>query len=191
MRQSTAYIRASGIDYTYRFCGVTAIEYSFALAVDADTSRGGDIINGARRQPNRIRLSVVETDAASQPGWSAGTLSAMDSIRRNRVLCTVRTSMGTWSRMLLSEITATQDEANQYGWTGDLVFTQYIPESEQYDTSGNRSAGGSAASRKTSDNSSTRKNTGTKAAAATVSSAAGLATVLSRAGVTGGTLYKT
>ena len=55
MRQSTAYIRASGIDYTYRFCGVTAIEYSFALAIDADTSRGGDIINGARRQPNRIR----------------------------------------------------------------------------------------------------------------------------------------
>ena len=69
MPQSTAYIIASGIDYTYRFCGVTEIEYNFALNIDADTSQGGDIINGARRLPNQIRLSVVETDVASQPGW--------------------------------------------------------------------------------------------------------------------------
>ena len=62
MSKSTAYIIASGIDYTYRFCGVTEIEYNFALNIDADTSQGGDIINGARRLPNQIRLSVVETD---------------------------------------------------------------------------------------------------------------------------------
>ena len=71
MSKSTAYIIASGIDYTYRFCGVTEIEYNFALNIDADTSQGGDIINGARRLPNQIRLSVVETDVSSQPGWSA------------------------------------------------------------------------------------------------------------------------
>ena len=71
MPQSTAYIIASGIDYTYRFCGVTEIEYNFALNIDADTSQGGDIINGARRLPNQIRLSVVETDVASQLGWAA------------------------------------------------------------------------------------------------------------------------
>ena len=138
MAQSTAYIVASGIDYTYRFCGVTEIEYNFALNIDADTSQGGDIINGARRLPNQIRLSVVETDVASQPGWAASMLAALDSIRRNRVLCRVVTSMGSWENMLLSEITATQDEANQYGWAGDIVFMQYIPRSEQYytDTSG-------------------------------------------------------
>ena len=201
MSKSTAYIIATGIDYTYRFCGVTEIEYNFALNIDADTSQGGDIINGARRLPNQIRLSVVETDVSSQPGWSASMLSALDSIRRNRVLCRVVTSMGSWENMLLSEITATQDESNQYGWAGDLVFMQYIPRSEQYytDTSGGggASTGSSTTStRKTNNNSSTKKNTGTKAAASTVSSAAAsavsgaLATVLGRAGITSGTLYK-
>ena len=200
MPKSTAYFTAQGINYTYRFCGVTEIEYNFALNIDADTSQGGDIINGARRLPNQIRLSVVETDVSSQPGWSASMLSALDSIRRNRVLCRVVTSMGSWENMLLSEITATQDESNQYGWAGDIVFMQYIPRSEQYytDTSGGGGSGGgssAASTRKTNNNSSTRKNTGTKAAvnmvgntAAAVSSA--LASVLGRAGITGGTLYK-
>jgi hypothetical protein len=175
---------------------VTEIEYNFALNIDADTSQGGDIINGARRLPNQIRLSVVETDVASQSGWSASMLAALDSIRRNRVLCRVVTSMGSWENMLLSEITATQDEENQYGWAGDVVFMQYIPRSEQYysDTSGGGGGyggGGSTATstRKTENNSSTKKNTGTKAAASTVSSAAAsafsgaLATVLGRAGI--------
>ena len=72
MSKSTAYIIAEGIDYVYRFCGVTEIEYNFALNIDADTSQGGDIINGARRLPNQIRLSVVETDVASQSGRLVG-----------------------------------------------------------------------------------------------------------------------
>ena len=127
--KSTAYIIAEGIDYTYRFCGVTEIEYNFALNIDADTSQGGDIINGARRLPNQIRLSVVETDVSSQPGWSASMHSALDSIRRNRVLCRVVTSMGSWENMLLSEITATQDETNQYGWAGGYcVHAVYSPQ---------------------------------------------------------------
>ena len=198
MPKSTAYFTAEGINYTYRFCGVTEIEYNFALNIDADTSQGGDIINEARRLPNQIRLSVVETDVAAQPGRAASMLSALDSIRRNRVLCRLTTNMGSWDKMFISEITATQDEANQYGWAGDIVFMQYIPKSEQYYSGSSSGAAVSSASstRKTSNNSSTKKNTGTKAAAATVSSAAAfavsgaLATVLSRAGITGGTLYK-
>jgi hypothetical protein len=95
--------------------------------------------------------------------------------------------------MLLSEITATQDEENQYGWAGDLVFMQYIPRSEQYytDTSGGggASSGSSTTStRKTNNNSSTKKNTGTKAAV-TSATAGALASILGRAGITGGTLY--
>ena len=198
MPKSTAYFTAEGINYTYRFCGVTEIEYNFALNIDADTSQGGDIINEARRLPNQIRLSVVETDVAAQPGWAASMLSALDSIRRNRVLCRLTTDMGSWDKMFISEITATQDEVNQYGWAGDIVFMQYIPKSEQYynGSSSGMAVSSTASTRKTSNNSSTKKNTGTKAAAATVSSAAAtavsgaLATVLSRAGITGGTLYK-
>ena len=185
MPKSTAYFTAEGINYTYRFCGVTEIEYNFALNIDADLSQGGDIINEARRLPNQIRLSVVETDAASSSGHSASMLSALDSIRRNRVLCRLTTDMGSWDRMFISEITATQDEMNQYGWAGDIVFMQYIPKSEQYYSS---SSSGSAVSstsstRKTSNNSSTKKNTGTKAAV--TSAAAGVTAVLSRAGISG------
>jgi hypothetical protein len=186
MPKSTAYFTAEGINYTYHFCGVTEIEYNFALNIDADTSQGGDIINEARRLPNQIRLSVVETDVEASPGWAASMLSALDSIRRNRVLCRLTTDMGSWDRMFIAEITATQDEMNQYGWAGDIVFMQYIPKSEQYYSG---SASGTAVSsttstRKTQNNSSTKKNTGTKAAV--TSATAGVTAVLSRAGITTG-----
>ena len=189
MPRSTAYFTAEGINYEYRFAGVTEIEYNFALNVDADLSQGGDIINEARRLPNQIRLSVVETDADAFIGWSASLLSALDSIRRNRVLCTLTTDMGSWSRMFISEITATQDEINQYGWAGDIVFTQYIPRSEQY-YSGSEAATSTlgtststtTSTRKTSNNSSTKKNTGTKAAA-TSATAGAVAAITSIAGV--------
>ena len=187
MPQSTAYFTAEGINYTYRFTGVVEVEYNFALNVDADLSQGGDIINEARRLPNQIRLSVVETDAASQRGWSASMLSALDSIRRNRVLCTLTTDMGSWSRMFISEITATQDEVNQYGWAGDVVFTQYIPKDEQYYSGTNTNASSystTTSTRATTNNSATKKNTGTKAAAkgataGAVTAALGIAGALS------------
>ena len=51
--------------------------------------------------------------------------------------------------MLLTEITATQDEENQYGWSGELVFMEYIPEKD-----------GKSENVKTNNNSSVRKNTG-------------------------------
>ena len=194
MPKSTAYFTAEGINYTYRFCWVTEIEYNFALNIDADTSQGGDIINEARRLPNQIRLSVVETDVEASPGWAASMLSALDSIRRNRVLCRLTTDMGSWDKMFISEITATQDEINQYGWAGDVVFTQYIPRSEQYYSGSEaaKSTAGTASStttstRKTTNNSSTKKNTGTKAAA-TSATAGAVAAVVNLAGAGGGAL---
>ena len=187
MPKSTAYFTAEGINYTYRFCGVTEIEYNFALNIDADTSQGGDIINEARRLPNQIRLSVVETDVEASPGWAASMLSALDSIRRNRVLCRLTTDMGSWDRMFIAEITATQDEMNQYGWAGDIVFMQYIPKSEQYysGSSSGSPVSSTTSTRKTSNNSSTKKNTGTKAAT-TSATASAVSAILGRAGITGG-----
>ena len=181
--ESTAYVVAARYGHVYHFAGVVSVEYNFALNIDADISQGGDIINGARKLPNQITLSVVETDVNRSPGWSRGMLEAMDALRRNRELCRVVTSMGTWDDMLLSEITATQDEVNQFGWSGDLVFMQYVPRS-----GGSISSGSSTTStRKTQNNSSTKKNTGTKAAATVVSAATGgLASLLSRAGITSG-----
>ena len=122
-------------------------EHNLSLGIDSTFSQGTDIVNGARRQPDRVTLTVVETDAEHTPGWSARMLEAMNDLRKGRTLCRVSTSMGNYDRMLLSEIIARQDGENQYGWSGSLVFTEYI-----------RSSGSSGS--KEADNSSTRSHTG-------------------------------
>ncbi len=150
-RKSSAYVRcqSGGKTRIYYFTGVTSIEHNLSLNLEKDSSQGSDIINGARNKPNQVSLSVVETDAEHSAGWSAKMLGDMVSLKENRSLCTVVTSMATYKQMLLTEINATQDEENQYGWSGTLVFTEYIPV-----TGGNSSSG------KSKNNSSTRKNTG-------------------------------
>ncbi len=150
-RNSSAYIRciAGGKTYTYHFTGVTSIEHSLSLNLEKESAQGSDIVNGARNKPNQITLSVIETDAEHTSGWAARMLECMDALKKNRYLCTVVTSMATYKKMLLTEISATQDEENQYGWSGELVFTEYVSVMD-----------GNASSGKSKNNSSTRKNTG-------------------------------
>ena len=152
MSMSSAYIACtvSGKKKTWRFTGVTAIEHSLSLNLESTSSQGKDIVNGARNQPDKVTLSVVETDTEHKAGWASGMLEDLSSLKKNRTLCTVVTSMGTYKKMLLTEISAKQDEENQFGWTGSLSFVEYVPASET-----------KASSVKTSNNSSSRKNTGT------------------------------
>lgn len=147
-KASTAYVTCavSGKTYTWHFTGVTSIEHNLALNLDNDAAQGEDIVNGARNLSDQVALQVVETDTEHMPGWSSAMLAAMRSLKRNRTLCKVATSMAAYENMLLSEITATQDGENQNGWSGELVFMEYIPAGE-----GNG---------KTDNNSSTRRNTG-------------------------------
>ena len=154
---STAYITCTigGKTYTYHFTGVTAIEHNLALNLDTDSSQGTDIINGARNLANQVTLSVVETDTEHPAGWAARMLEAMTALKKGRHLCRVVTSMATYDRMLLTEINATQDGENQYGWSGSLAFMEYIPVTE-----------GNAQDTKTNNNSSVRKNTGSTGSAA-------------------------
>lgn len=149
-KASTAYVTCtvSGKTYTYHFTGVTSIEHNLALNLDNEAAQGEDIVNGAKNLSDQVALHVVETDTEHIPGWSSAMLAAMRSLKKNRVLCKVITSMATYDKMLLSEITATQDDENQDGWSGELVFMEYIPVKEGSDTS------------KTNNNSSTRRNTG-------------------------------
>ena len=153
---SAAYVACSigGKTYTYHFTGVTAIEHSLALNLDSRASQGTDIVNGARNLAGRVTLSVVETDTEHPAGWAARMLEAMAAIKKSRYLCQVVTSMATYDRMLLTEINATQDEENQYGWSGTLTFMEYIPVTEE-----------NAKSVKTNNNSSVRKNTGSTGSA--------------------------
>ena len=152
---STAYVTCAvgGNTYTYHFTGVTSIEHNLALNLDNKASQGTDIVNGARNLSNQVTLSVVETDVEHSPGWAARMLEAMASLKKNRILCRVVTSMATYDQMLLTEITATQDEDNQFGWTGTLTFMEYIPVTEA-----------NAEEVKTNSNSSVRTNTGSGSA---------------------------
>ena len=148
---SSAYITCmvSGKTYTWHFTGVTGIEHNLALNLDNTSSQGMDIVNGARNLPDQVTLSVLETDAEHPAGWAARMLEAMASLKKQRILCRVVTSMGSYDNMLLTEITATQDEENQYGWSGELAFIEYIPVTEE-----------NAQTVKENNNSSVRKNTG-------------------------------
>ncbi len=147
---STAYVTCtvSGKTYTWHFTGVTSIEHNLALNLDNEAAQGEDIVNGAKNLSDQVALQVIETDTEHSPGWASTMLAAMRSLKKGRHLCKVITSMATYDKMLLSEITATQDEENQDGWSGELVFMEYIPVS-----SGN-------SNNKTNNNSSTRRNTG-------------------------------
>ena len=152
---SAAYVtaRVNGASCAWHFTGVTSIEHSLSLSLGSTASGETEVINGARNQPDRVTLTVLETDAEHMPGWSAHMLAAMASLKSRRVLCSVVTSMGTYSNMLLTEITATQDEENQCGWSGSLAFMEYVPVTEE-----------NAEAVKANSNSSVRKNTGSGSA---------------------------
>ena len=50
--------------YTYTFTGVLSVkhEYSLKLQTDSSSASGDDYINGARNQPDKVILSVLETE---------------------------------------------------------------------------------------------------------------------------------
>ena len=171
-KSSTAYVTCivAGKTYTYHFTGVTAIEHNLALNLNNEASEGSDIVNGSRNLANQVTLSVMETDAEHTAGWAARMLECMVALKKKRVLCKVVTSMATYKDMLLTEITATQDEENQFGWSGTLAFMEYIPVTEE-----------NAESVKTNDNSSVRKNTGSSGAGKI--SGTPLQQMLARAGI--------
>ena len=171
-KSSSAYVTCTtgGKTYTWHFTGVTAIEHNLALNLNNEASEGTDIVNGARNLANQVTLSVVETDAEQTAGWAARMLEAMASLKKKRVLCRVVTSMATYDRMLLTEINATQDEENQFGWSGSLAFMEYIPVTEE-----------NAEALKTNSNSSVRTNTGSSGAGKI--SGSPLLQLLQRAGV--------
>ena len=152
---SSAFVSCTigGKKYKWHFTGVLSVEHSLSLNLEKDSAQGADIVNGARNLPDRVTLSVVESDAEHSSGWSARMLEAMAALKKNRILCRLATPMGTCKRMLLTEITATRDENTPCGWSGSLAFCEYVPASNA-----------SSSSAKTNNNSSTRKNTGTGSA---------------------------
>ena len=155
--------------YMYSFTGILSVkhEYSLKLQTDSNSASGADYINGARNQPDKVILSVVETDIGHMAGWANRMLQAMESIKRNRILCTLVTSALTYTGMLLSGLSVTEDEKNQFGWQGTLTFTQYKT---------------TAKVKKTKDNSSAATHTGSSGQIQSVTEDA-LRQMLQRAGI--------
>ncbi|MBR0513065.1 MAG: hypothetical protein IJK06_02300 [Clostridia bacterium] len=152
---SSAYITVKDYNQTYHFTGVLSVTHSLSLKVfeKADATELGSFVNGAKNQPDKVTLSVLETDAAhSAAGWATRMLDVLESVKRNRLLCRVVTQHHTYDDMLLTGISVTQDEEHPDGWAGDLTFTEYIPMAILGET-------------KTDDNASTPTNTGSTAPA--------------------------
>ena len=155
---ASAYIIVKDYNMTYRFTGITAVEHSYTLRLyeTVDITEAASLVNGAKKQPEKVTLSVVESDTNRIPGWSARMLDILESIHARRLLCRVVTTYKTYDNMLLSSVSVTQDETNMAGWAGDLTFSEYIPVKI-------------TSTSKTADNSSTPTNTGSAAPAQTVS----------------------
>ena len=166
---SSVQVRLPSYGYTYSFTGVISVkhEYSLKLQTDSSSASGSDYLNGARNQPDKVILSVVETDIGHMDGWANRMLQAMESIKRNRILCTVVTPALTYTGMLLSGLSVTVDEKNPFGWQGTLTFTQYSP---------------AAPVQKTNDNSSAARHTGSSGQVQSVTGDA-LRQMLERAGI--------
>ena len=126
MTLSSATVYIKNYDIEYRFAGVTSVRHSLSLKIaqDSDSTEGQDYVNGARVQPDKLTLSVAETDAGFYGARPSEMLEALDRVRRARALCLVTVGGKAYDNMLLSDLTVIQDDQTPCGWTGTLVFTQ-------------------------------------------------------------------
>lgn len=153
MPQSSAYITVKEQGTALHFTGVTEITHRLGLKIfdKADVTEAASFVNGAKNEPDKVTLSVIETDAAhAAEGWSARMLEILYSVKRNRMLCRVCTPQKTYEDMLLSGISATHSAENPDGWSGEITFTEYIPlavlgESKEDDNASSPKNTGSAA----------------------------------------------
>ena len=102
--------------YTYRFSGVLSVKHEMSLNIqkDGESLYHTDYVNGARNEPNKVILEVLESDVGHAAGWATRMMQAMDPAF-------------VYAGMLLSDFIATVDETSQSGWQGTLTFTQYAP----------------------------------------------------------------
>ena len=124
---STAYILVKKLGWQYSFDGVTSVSHSLSLKLktDSDSSSVSDAVNNARNEPDVVTLSVVASDNhVPVAGWARQTLRSLAAIKESRYVCKVVTSLLTYDNMLLTGISALQDESCPEGWIGTLTFTR-------------------------------------------------------------------
>ena len=69
---SSVVVQVPSYGYTYSFSGVISVQHEFTLKIqtDAESETGTDYVNGARNQPDKVTLTVRESDVGHAAGWS-------------------------------------------------------------------------------------------------------------------------
>ena len=91
---SSVQVLLPSFGYTYTFTGVLSVkhEYSLKLQTDSSSASGDDYINGARNQPDKVILSVLETEGKMYFGLILERMVEAD------------TAMGAWVTQLMVEV---------------------------------------------------------------------------------------
>ena len=129
-QNSSIWLRVSGTGSEVHFSGITQIRHSLSLkvATDTDTTEIVEYLNGAREQPAKVTLSLVETDAGHRAGWAARKVEILDLIRSSKVLVEIYTPIRNYYNMVLSDLVIIQEDGNPNGWTGTATFTEVLSE---------------------------------------------------------------
>ena len=91
---SSVQVLLPSFGYTYTFTGMLSVkhEYSLKLQTDSSSASGDDYINGARNQPDKVILSVLETEGKMYFGLILERMVEAD------------TAMGAWVMQLMVEV---------------------------------------------------------------------------------------
>ena len=129
MPQSATWLKIIATGAEVHFSAVTRIQHNLSLKVASETNaaEAADYLNGARRQPARVTLTLAETDTGHPSGWAARMAEILELLRSSRSLLDVYTPIRTYTHMLLSDLVIIQEEGNPLGWTGTATFTESAP----------------------------------------------------------------
>ena len=140
--KSSTYIVLTETGSVLRFSAVTQVRHSLSLkvATDTDTTEATDYLNGARKQPAKVVVSILETDTAHLAGWAVRMAQNLEAIRVSRALLQVVTPLKIYNNMVLSDLVILQEEGKPDSWTGTLSFTEVELNNGSEKTSDNSSA---------------------------------------------------
>ena len=124
--QSATWIQLMATGSEIHFSAVTQIRHTLSLkvATDTETTEATDYLNGARKQPAKLTLSLMETDAGHPKGYAARIAQNLEACRVSRALLQIFTPIWTYSNMLLSDLVILQEEGSPDSWTGTATFTE-------------------------------------------------------------------
>ena len=124
--QSSTWLRLIATGSEIHFSAVTQLRHSLSLkvATETDSSEATDYLNGARKQPAKLTLSLMETDVGHPKGWAARIAQNLEACRASRALLQVFTPIRTYNNMLLSDLVILQEEGSPDSWTGTATFTE-------------------------------------------------------------------